>query len=125
MKLRHKQTILRLIAVVALAMMATFGYSLAFNLHLHVTPEGRLTVHSHPYGEESDQGQTRHSHSDSERIFIFHLGNLIDSTLLPALLVLFGILYLALVRPPALGGLVGLLAVSRAHGRAPPISLRL
>ncbi len=56
-------------------------------LHTHILPDGRIVVHSHAMPrEEGNQGQTNHSHSNSEFILINALGLTLNRAIIPSII---------------------------------------
>jgi hypothetical protein len=56
------------LVVVVFAAVATFNVSYFLGLHLHVLPDGRTVVHSHPVDQNSQDGT--HQHSANELAFL-------------------------------------------------------
>ena len=56
-------------------------------LHVHTLPDGKIVVHSHAIpSKEDNQGQTNHSHSNSEFILINALGSTFNRAIIPIII---------------------------------------
>ena len=68
----------RLVAVLVIISLATFRTAIFLTLHVHVLPDGRVVVHSHPVDKEEEQ-KSHHEHTDSEYALLTALGHLPQS----------------------------------------------
>jgi hypothetical protein len=117
--------LLRVTAGLVLLAIGVVGYSLVASMHLHVTPEGRVIVHSHPFSESDDKGQGQHTHSDLDRIFLSQINKVFFSLLTLALLVLLGYVWLLSPEPSGRDLISQRDLCSQTLKRAPPLSLSL
>ncbi len=71
-------TMMRLTAVAVSITLALFQLAYVSNLHVHVLPDGRVVVHSHPVERDSNSG-SGHKHSQNEHAFLNALGKLLQA----------------------------------------------
>lgn len=99
--------------------MLIFGYSLLAFMHIHFESGERIEVHSHPYQGE-DKGETHHSHSNTDKIYLAHLSKLFQLISILILAVLIGTLKPVSIFATIINIHVDLGYYSRKIGRAPP-----
>jgi len=65
--------LVRAIAVFIVLAIVIFITASVLGLHLHVLPDGRVVVHSHPV-DGGDEGRSRHQHTEHEYAVLSALG---------------------------------------------------
>lgn len=69
--------LVRAVAVLAIFAVATFNTAYVSSFHLHVLPNGRVVVHSHPVDGDEENG-SRHQHTGHEYVILSALGSLLQ-----------------------------------------------
>lgn len=83
-----KFSYLRLFSLMILLFLCIGSYTIIANMHLHISPEGRIHIHSHP-NENANSGQSNgngHSHTYKEYVFLNFIKSLLNNILLIILL---------------------------------------
>jgi hypothetical protein len=70
----------RVVFGILLLSLLGYGYSAVATMHIHVLPDGRIVVHSHPTTNDAGGEGESHSHSDSELSFLAQVSRLFDNS---------------------------------------------
>ena len=91
------------------------------SMHLHVMPDGRVIVHSHPHDDDtSNPAKQHHSHDQKNYLLYGHVSTLLDKVTVILLFVWFMLASLAVFNS-ASSVSFRVSRFSRSHaGRAPP-----
>ncbi|MFH1688278.1 MAG: hypothetical protein ABIE70_12255 [bacterium] len=68
--------LIRVLATLVIIAIAAFNAAFYTGLHLHVLPDGRTVVHSHPVNR-NEEGENRHQHSEQEYVVLASLAKLL------------------------------------------------
>ena len=90
-KFNSHENLLRLLSVIILLSLIGFIIATLISLHIHILPDGRAIVHSHPSGNEhSENSQNKqHSHTNSDYLFINHYTSLLNNAIIIVFIFLF------------------------------------
>ena len=70
----------KIIAVAVVLAIASFSVASVLSLHLHILPDGRAVVHSHPFKKDRGEG-ARHHHTDHDYAVISVLAKVLLSAM--------------------------------------------
>lgn len=71
----------RLVAILLIFIVGVFALNEYLYIHKHISKDGTVVIHAHPYNESQDSGQDKsHQHSSADLVFLGSIQTFIPAT---------------------------------------------